>query len=233
MSLVFRNSRRLRRNSRKRRCAMPAMVRSGMARRAGTVSRSWRGGKSRKKRGGAYRATRRTSTAAILKRRSTACSSGVSTFPMAIRHPGRSRLQAALVRAPDILRGNTAQARCARRAGWRLQRQRWLDDALFRPEVRRAFHTLTQQGWTDALRALHPGEQIFTFWDYFRNAYARNAGLRIDHLLASPTIAKRLIGADVDRGVRGWERASDHAPTWIELKADSKPAKRGSRSRKQ
>jgi hypothetical protein len=80
------------------------------------------GGKSRKKRGGAYRATRRTSTAAILKRRSTACSSGVSTFPMAIPHPGRSRLQAALVRAPDILRGNTAQARCARRAGWRLQR---------------------------------------------------------------------------------------------------------------
>ena len=77
--------------------------------------------------------------------------------------------------------------------------ERWLDDALFRPEVRRAFHTLTQQGWTDAIRALHPGEQIFTFWDYFRNAYARNAGLRIDHLLASPTIAKRLIGADVDR----------------------------------
>ena len=109
--------------------------------------------------------------------------------------------------------------------------ERWLDDALFRPEVRRAFHTLTQQGWTDAIRALHPGEQIFTFWDYFRNAYERNAGLRIDHLLASPTIAKRLIGADVDRGVRGWERASDHAPTWIELKAANRPAKRGSRSR--
>jgi exodeoxyribonuclease-3 len=83
--------------------------------------------------------------------------------------------------------------------------ERWLDDALFRPEVRAAFRALTKQGWTDALRSLHPGEQIFTFWDYFRNAYARNAGLRIDHLLVSPAIAGRLTGAGVDREVRGWE----------------------------
>src|SRR6478736_4660492 len=93
--------------------------------------------------------------------------------------------------------------------------ERWLDDALFRPEIRAAFQTLTKQGWTDALRSFHPGEPIFTFWDYFRNAYARNAGLRIDHLLVSPAIAKRLTGAGVDRDVRGWERASDHAPTWM------------------
>ena len=95
--------------------------------------------------------------------------------------------------------------------------ERWTDDALFRPEVRDAFHRLLAQGWTDALRALHPGERIYTFWDYFRNAYARDAGLRIDHLLLSPAIASRLAEAGVDRDVRGWEKTSDHAPTWIEL----------------
>lgn len=96
--------------------------------------------------------------------------------------------------------------------------ERWRDDALFRPEVRAAFHNLTAQGWTDAVRALHPDERIYTFWDYFRNAWGRNAGLRLDHLLLSPSIKKRLVSAQVDREVRGWERASDHAPTWIELR---------------
>jgi exodeoxyribonuclease-3 len=95
--------------------------------------------------------------------------------------------------------------------------ERWVDDALFRPEVREAFQALLAQGWTDALRATHPGEIIYTFWDYFRNAYGRNAGLRIDHLLLSPTAAARLRASGVDGNVRGWERASDHAPTWIEL----------------
>jgi len=96
--------------------------------------------------------------------------------------------------------------------------ERWQDDALFRPEVREAFHRLMAQGWTDALRKRHPGERIYTFWDYFRNAYARDAGLRIDHFLLSPALAKRLKAAGVDRHVRGWEKASDHAPTWIELR---------------
>jgi exodeoxyribonuclease III len=95
--------------------------------------------------------------------------------------------------------------------------ERWVDDALFRPEVRTAYRQLLEQGWTDALRKIHPEERIYTFWDYFRNAYGRNAGLRIDHLLLSPSIAGRLRQADVDRGVRGWEGASDHAPTWIRL----------------
>jgi exodeoxyribonuclease III len=95
--------------------------------------------------------------------------------------------------------------------------ERWRDDALFRPEVRDAYRRLVAQGWTDALRALHPDERIYTFWDYFRNAFGRNAGLRIDHLLLSPSIAGRLVAADVDREVRGREKASDHAPTWIEL----------------
>ena len=76
--------------------------------------------------------------------------------------------------------------------------ERWLDDALFRPEVREAFHSLIAQGWTDAVRALHPEERVYTFWDYFRNAWARNAGLRIDHLLLSPAVAHRLVNAGAD-----------------------------------
>jgi exodeoxyribonuclease-3 len=95
--------------------------------------------------------------------------------------------------------------------------ERWIDDALFRPEVRQAFAKLVAQGWTDAIRHLHPDEKIYTFWDYFRNAWGRNAGLRLDHFLLSPSIADRLISADVDRHVRGWDHASDHAPAWIVL----------------
>jgi exodeoxyribonuclease-3 len=95
--------------------------------------------------------------------------------------------------------------------------ERWIDEALFRPEVRDAYARLVAQGWTDALRSLHPGERIYTFWDYFRNAFGRDAGLRIDHLLLSPAVAGRLAAAGVDRDVRGWEHASDHAPAWIEL----------------
>lgn len=97
--------------------------------------------------------------------------------------------------------------------------ERWVNDALFRPETREAFHKLVAQGWTDAIRKLHPGEVIYTFWDYFRNAFGRNAGLRIDHFLLSPQVDKRLLAAGVDNYVRGWEKSSDHAPVWIELKA--------------
>jgi exodeoxyribonuclease-3 len=103
--------------------------------------------------------------------------------------------------------------------------ERWLTDALFRPETRKAFAKLSAQGWTDAIRSLHPDERLYTFWDYFRNAYQRDAGLRIDHLLLSPSIAGRLIDAGVDRQVRGWEKASDHAPTWITLASEKKRAK--------
>lgn len=96
--------------------------------------------------------------------------------------------------------------------------ERWVDDALFRPETREAFKNLVDQGWTDAIRKLYPKEVIYTFWDYFRNAYGRNAGLRIDHFLLTPDLAKRLKDAGVDKHVRGWEKTSDHAPVWIELK---------------
>jgi exodeoxyribonuclease-3 len=95
--------------------------------------------------------------------------------------------------------------------------ERWVDDALFRPEVRASYQSLLTRGWTDALRSMHPGKTVYTFWDYFRNAYARDAGLRIDHLLLSPAIAPRLKAAEVDREVRGWEKSSDHAPVWVEL----------------
>jgi exodeoxyribonuclease-3 len=99
--------------------------------------------------------------------------------------------------------------------------ERWVDDALFRPEIRSAFKTLVAQGWTDAIRKLYPDEVIYTFFDYFRNAYGRNAGLRIDHFLLSPHLSKRLVAGGVDREVRAWEKTSDHAPVWIEL-ADEK-----------
>lgn len=95
--------------------------------------------------------------------------------------------------------------------------ERWIDDALFRPEVRLAFKTLVSQGWTDALRTLNPGIKIYTFWDYFRNAFGRDAGLRIDLFLLSPALKSKLIAAGVDKSVRGWEKSSDHAPVWIEL----------------
>ena len=95
--------------------------------------------------------------------------------------------------------------------------ERWVEDALFRPEVRAAFKVWMEQGWTDAMRKLYPEEKIYTYWDYFRNAYGRDAGLRIDHFLLSPNLSGRLTRAGVHREVRGWEKTSDHAPVWIEL----------------
>jgi exodeoxyribonuclease-3 len=101
--------------------------------------------------------------------------------------------------------------------------ERWVDDALFRPETRAAYHGLLKQGWVDAVRTLHPDQRIYTYWDYFRNAYERDAGLRIDHLLLNPSIAPRLIAAGVDRAVRGWEKSSDRAPVWVDLSKQPSP----------
>ncbi len=92
------------------------------------------------------------------------------------------------------------------------------DDALVQPASRAAFRRLAAQGWTDALRVRHPTGQLWTFWDYQMNAWPRDAGFRIDHLMLSPEAADRLVDAGVDREYRGREKASDHAPTWIVLR---------------
>ena len=96
--------------------------------------------------------------------------------------------------------------------------ERWVADALFRPESRQAFKTLLEQGWTDAIRKLYPTDTIYTYFDFFRDAYKRNAGLRIDHFLLNPQLSERLIAGGVNHDVRGWEKTSDHAPVWIEIK---------------
>jgi exodeoxyribonuclease-3 len=93
----------------------------------------------------------------------------------------------------------------------------WDKDALLQPQSRAAYQRLLKQGWTDSVRALHPDEHIYTFWDYKRDRWRRNGGLRIDHILLSPSIADRLKSAGVDKEVRGWEGASDHAPAWAIL----------------
>lgn len=96
--------------------------------------------------------------------------------------------------------------------------ERWAKDALFSPEARAKFAQLIAQGWTDAIRALHPHERIYTFWHYWRNSFERDAGIRIDHALLSPSLAPKLEAAGVDRTPRAWEKTSDHAPMWVELK---------------
>jgi exodeoxyribonuclease-3 len=96
----------------------------------------------------------------------------------------------------------------------------WVDDALFRPQTRQAFQTLLGLGLTDALRAVSDAAGEYTFWDYQAGAWQKNNGLRIDHLLLSPQASDRLSGVGIDRHVRGWEKASDHVPVWIDLDLD-------------
>jgi exodeoxyribonuclease-3 len=108
----------------------------------------------------------------------------------------------------------------------------WDDDALVQPESRAAYARLVGQGWTDAMRKLHPDERLYTFWHYLRQRWQRNAGLRLDHLPLSPSIAPLLEDAGIDRDVRGRRGASDHAPVWIALDSERKPAPRRSERRR-
>ncbi|WP_317192271.1 exodeoxyribonuclease III [Sphingobacterium sp. UDSM-2020] len=96
--------------------------------------------------------------------------------------------------------------------------EKYIDNALFRIEVRKAFEHLIAQGWLDTIRKLFPDQKVYTFWDYLRHAYSRNAGLRLDHILLSPLLEDRLLEGGIDRHVRSWEKTSDHAPVWICLK---------------
>ncbi len=102
----------------------------------------------------------------------------------------------------------------------------WLKDALLQPESRERYRRLLAQGWTDALRERHPKERIYTFWDYFRQHWQRNAGLRIDHVLLNKELAPRLADAGVDTWVRGLDHASDHAPAWVTLKMPKRKSSR-------
>jgi exodeoxyribonuclease-3 len=99
----------------------------------------------------------------------------------------------------------------------------WAKNALVQPETRAAYHRLLDQGWTDALRERHPSGPVYTFWDYKRDRWPRDAGLRLDHLLLSPLLAKGLVDAGVDRDVRGEPNASDHAPAWVVLRRPKRP----------
>ena len=101
----------------------------------------------------------------------------------------------------------------------------WSKDALLQPASRAAFRRLLEQGWTDAIRTKYPSASLYTFWDYKRDRWRRNAGLRIDHLMLSQKVAERLVNAGVDREVRGCDGASDHAPVWIVLRDTMRPGK--------
>lgn len=95
--------------------------------------------------------------------------------------------------------------------------EKYANDALFLPEVRKVYQELVDMGWIDMIRALHPDEEIYTFYDYFRNAYARNAGMRIDHFMVNSILKNKVSECGVDKEVRGWEKSSDHCPVWITL----------------
>jgi exodeoxyribonuclease-3 len=95
--------------------------------------------------------------------------------------------------------------------------EKYRENALLRPEAQKLFRVLLRSGWTDAIRKLYPTKRIYTFWDYLRNAYGRNAGLRLDHFLLNPALEARLLSAGVNKVVRGWDHSSDHAPVWVEL----------------
>ena len=100
----------------------------------------------------------------------------------------------------------------------------WVNDALFLPQTREKFRTLTNLGLTDAIRATSDDKGLYTFWDYQAGAWQKNRGLRIDHMLLSPQAADKLTNAGIDKHVRAWERPSDHVPVYIDLAIEPRSA---------
>jgi len=140
-------------------------------------------------------------------------------FDYKIRWMGRLRQRAAQIWAeevPAVLAGDYNVIPFDRDV-WKPEAM--VDDALMQPESRAAYKALMFDGWTDALAARHPNGGIWTYWDYQMGAWQRDAGFRIDHLLLSPAAADRLVDAQVDKAYRGREKASDHAPVWVRLRA--------------
>ncbi|MER9274148.1 endonuclease/exonuclease/phosphatase family protein, partial [Mesorhizobium sp. M0643] len=96
--------------------------------------------------------------------------------------------------------------------------RRWTGDAVYFPESRQAYAEMLDNGWMDAVRTIHPEKGIYTYWNFsYRGGYDRSSGLRMDHLLVSPSLSNRLRDAGVDADLRSWEKPSDHVPAWIEL----------------
>ena len=233
MSSACRNSRRRRRSSPKARSAMPATARSGMARKAGTASPilARAGDRVETQRGLPGDPEDRHSR--YIEAAVEGLIVGCLYLPNGNPAPGPKfdyklrwfeRLTA---HAADLLGSRHAGGRwpatttscrpsstsTSPSAGWTTR--------CFGPRSRTAFHAAgRRRAGPMRCAPCTRSERIYTFWDYFRNAYGRDAGLRIDHLLLSPSLAERLAAAGVDREVRGWEKASDHAPTWIELRAE-------------
>ena len=94
----------------------------------------------------------------------------------------------------------------------------WMKDALFQPEPRARYRAMLERGYIDAFRSLHPGVRAFTYWDYFRNSFEHNRGIRIDHFLLSPALAGRLQSCEIDKEPRAQERPSDHTPIMVDLR---------------
>src|ERR1700722_11929488 len=202
-----------------------ATARCGAVRRPGTASPSWPGGQRPCSSANPCRAIAQTRKADTSRRRSTVSSSAVSICPrpgqkFAYKLAWSRRLQdhaRKLLKsgAPVVLAGDynavPTDFDIYSMASWK-------DDALVQPETRAAYRRLLDQGWTDALRTLHPEKPMYTFWDYKRRRWERDAGLRIDHLLLAPVLMPRLRKGGVDRAVRGAKGASDHAPAWIDIK---------------
>jgi exodeoxyribonuclease-3 len=95
----------------------------------------------------------------------------------------------------------------------------WIHDALFQPKPRARYRALLALGYTDAFRSLHPGQAgQFTFWDYFRQAFEHNRGIRIDHFLLSPDLAAWMETCEIDKTLRDQARPSDHTPILLQLR---------------